>query len=298
MKNTDVLLTTDITEVPLLKRGKVRDMYAVSHDHLLIVATDRISAFDWVLPSGIPYKGVVLTQLSRFWFDRLSQVVPNHVITADFDHLPESLRTNHEELRGRSMLVQRTEVVPFECVVRGYLAGSGWKEYQTAESVCGIRLPAGLRLSDQLPEPIFTPATKAETGHDINVPEEFMADRIGSELTQWLKEISLRIYQEAASYLFERGLILCDTKFEFGLRDGRVIWIDEALTPDSSRFWDRNEYRPGQPQDSYDKQFVRDYLETLDWDKASPAPPLPEEIIQATSARYLEAYRRITGQSL
>lgn len=298
MKHTDVLLTTNLTEVPLLKRGKVRDMYEVSPDHLLIVATDRISAFDWVLPNGVPYKGVVLTQLSRFWFDRLAQVVPNHVITAEFDHLPEPLRSHHEELRGRAMLVRRAEVIPFECVVRGYLAGSGWKEYQATGSICGTRLPAGLRLSDQLPEPIFTPATKAETGHDINVSEEFMADRIGTELTQRLKELSLRIYREAASYLLERGLILCDTKFEFGLCEGEVIWIDEALTPDSSRFWDSHDYRPGRPQDSYDKQFVRDYLETLNWDKASPPPLLPETVIQATSARYLEAYRRITGHSL
>lgn len=298
MESSGVVLTTDIREVPLVKRGKVRDIYAVGPEQLLIVATDRISAFDCVLPNGIPRKGMVLTQLSRYWFEQFSSVVQNHMITADFDQLPESLRLHHEELRGRSMLVRVAEVIPFECVVRGYLAGSGWKEYQQTGSVCGIRLPAGLVESAQLPEPVFTPATKAESGHDVNVSEAVMADRIGTELTKQLKAISLRLYQLAAAHLFERGLILCDTKFEFGLRDGQVIWIDEALTPDSSRFWDREEYTPGRAQDSFDKQFVRDYLESLEWDKTPPAPVLPEEIVRATSERYLEAYRRITGKKL
>jgi phosphoribosylaminoimidazole-succinocarboxamide synthase len=298
MDRARVSLTTDIKETPLVKRGKVRDVYAVGSDQLLIVATDRISAFDCVLPNGIPYKGVVLTQLSGFWFDRWSELVPNHMITADFDQLPDWLRINHEELRGRSMLVQRTDVIPFECVVRGYLAGSGWKEYRHTGSVCGIELPVGLGESFPLPEPIFTPATKAETGHDINISEATMADQIGSELTTQLKQISLQLYQWAAAYLYERDLILCDTKFEFGLRNGQVMWIDEALTPDSSRFWDREKYIPGHAQESFDKQFVRDYLESLGWDKRPPAPALSPEIVQATSARYREAYRRITGKTL
>ncbi len=298
MKSERVLLTTEVEEFPRRGRGKVRDIYELDDDRLLIVATDRISAFDCVLPNGIPRKGEVLTQLSRFWFERFSHTVANHVVTAEFDQFPESLRRNHEELRGRSMMVRKAEVVPFECVVRGYLAGSGWKEYKQSGAVCGIRLPPGLGESAQLPEPIFTPATKAETGHDINVSVDYMADHIGAELTNRLEQLSLRIYQLAAAYLFERGLILCDTKFEFGLRDGEVIWIDEALTPDSSRFWDRETYVPGQAQEAFDKQFVRDYLESLVWDKTPPAPELPEEIVQATSGRYLEAYRRITGNEL
>lgn len=298
MNQVGVLLTTEIDDVPLVKRGKVRDIYAIGPEQLLIVATDRISAFDCVLPNGIPRKGEVLTQLSRFWFEQLSNVVENHIITAEFDQFPEPVRVKHDELRGRAMLVRRTEVIPFECVVRGYLAGSGWKEYQQMGSVSGVRLPGGLVESAQLPEPIFTPATKAETGHDINISEAIMADQIGTELTQRLKEISLQLYQLAAHYLYERGLILCDTKFEFSLRDGKLLWIDEAITPDSSRFWDRDLYRPGRAQDSFDKQFVRDYLESLDWDKTPPAPALPEEIVQATSARYLEAYRKITGKTL
>jgi phosphoribosylaminoimidazole-succinocarboxamide synthase len=297
MNNQSVVLTTQLQNFPDMKRGKVRDIYAVGRDQFLIVATDRISAFDCVLPNGIPRKGEVLTQLSRFWFERFSGLVKHHMITADFEQFPDTLR-QHQELRGRSMLVRKAEVVPFECVVRGYLAGSGWKEYNQAGSVCGIPLPGGLGLSDQLPEPIFTPATKAETGHDINISVEYMADHIGTELTNRLKEVSLQIYQMAAAHLYDRGLILCDTKFEFGLCEGEVMWIDEALTPDSSRFWDRNDYRPGQAQEAFDKQFVRDYLESLAWDKTPPAPELPDQIVEATSERYLEAYRRITGQTL
>ncbi len=296
MNAMSVLLTTDITELPLLKRGKVRDIYVVDDDTLLIVATDRISAFDCILPNGIPDKGVLLTQLSRFWFEHFQDRVAHHMITADFDQLPESLRASHPELRGRAMLVRRAEVIPFECVVRGYLAGSGWKEYQKTGCISGLRLPAGMVESARLSEPIFTPATKAESGHDVNVSEAYMADRIGTELVRELKEMSLRLYQAAAEYVYQRGLILCDTKFEFGLQDGRVLWIDEALTPDSSRFWDRASYRPGRPQDSFDKQFVRDYLESLDWDKTPPAPALPDHIVRATAERYREAYRRITGR--
>jgi phosphoribosylaminoimidazole-succinocarboxamide synthase len=291
------LLTTDISEYPLARRGKVRDVYAIDEDQFLIVATDRISAFDCVLPNGIPSKGAVLTQLSRFWFERLADVVEHHVIATEPAEFPGSLN-RHPELRQRSMLVRRTEVVPFECVVRGYLAGSGWKEYKQTGRVCGLALPDGLTDSARLPEPMFTPATKAEEGHDINISEATMANEIGAELTARLRDISIRLYETAARHTYDRGIILCDTKFEFGLLDGRVIWIDEALTPDSSRFWARDEYGPGRSQRSFDKQFVRDYLESLDWDKSPPAPPLPEDIIRATSARYLEAYERITGEKL
>ncbi|MCS6803720.1 MAG: phosphoribosylaminoimidazolesuccinocarboxamide synthase [Acidobacteriota bacterium] len=297
MNQPAVVLTTELRAFPRLKQGKVRDVYQVDADRLLLVASDRISAFDCVLPSGIPRKGEVLTQLSRFWFDKFRDVVPNHMVTADFEQFPPLLK-QHEYLRGRSMLVRAADVIPFECVVRGYLAGSGWKEYQQSGSIGGRRLPAGLVESARLPEPIFTPATKAATGHDVNVSEAYMANQIGVELTKQLSSVSLRLYQLAADHLLGCGLILCDTKFEFGLRDGHLMWIDEALTPDSSRFWDLATYSPGRPQESFDKQFVRDYLETLAWDKTPPAPALPPAIVQATSERYLEAYRRITGQSL
>jgi phosphoribosylaminoimidazole-succinocarboxamide synthase len=293
----NVLMTTEIGEYPLVRRGKVRDIYAIGDDFFLIVATDRISAFDCVLPNGIPSKGAVLTQLSRFWFERLANAVEHHLITTNLAEFPEPLN-RYEELKHRSMLVRRADVVPFECVVRGYLAGSGWKEYQQTGSVCGITLPDGLTESAKLPEPIFTPATKAEEGHDINVSEAFMANAVGTELAIKLRDISLQLYKMAARHTYDQGIILCDTKFEFGLLDGRIIWLDEALTPDSSRFWARDEYEPGRSQRSFDKQFVRDYLESLDWDKSPPAPSLPENIIQATAARYLEAYERITGEKL
>jgi phosphoribosylaminoimidazole-succinocarboxamide synthase len=296
-KKTDVLMTTDIREYPLVKRGKVRDIYAIGDDLFLIVATDRISAFDCVLPNGIPSKGAVLTQLSRFWFERLSGIVNHHLVATELAAFPEPL-SQYEELTHRSMLVRRTEVVPFECVVRGYLAGSGWKEYKQTGGVCGTALPDGLTESARLPEPIFTPATKAEEGHDINVSEAYMANHIGTELTTKLRDISIEIYETAARHTYDRGIILCDTKFEFGLLDGQIIWIDEALTPDSSRFWARDEYEPGRSQRSFDKQFVRDYLESLDWDKTPPAPALPEHIIEATAARYLAAYQQITGGKL
>ncbi len=292
-----------IKELKFLRSGKVRDIYEVDDDRLLIVATDRISAFDCVLPNAIPHKGRALTQLSRFWFERFSTLVPNHLITADVNEFPPELSIALSDeskslLAGRSTLARRAEVIPFECVVRGYLAGSGWKDYQQTRMICGHRLPEGLVESSQLPHPVFTPATKAEEGHDINVTIDEMARTIGEDLTRRLEEISLKIYGEAASYAETRGIIICDTKFEFGLRDGRLILVDEVLTPDSSRFWPRDVYEPGKPQPSFDKQFVRDYLETLDWDKRPPAPALPDDITKITSEKYLEAFRLLTGHDL
>ncbi|HEX8176349.1 MAG TPA: phosphoribosylaminoimidazolesuccinocarboxamide synthase [Pyrinomonadaceae bacterium] len=293
------VLETSISNLELVKRGKVRDVYRVDDDHFLIVATDRISAFDCVLPTPIPRKGEVLTQLSRFWFDRLRDITPHHLVTADIEEMPESVRLNSETLRGRSMYARRTEVFPVECVVRGYLVGSGWKDYKRTGEVCGHRLPEGLRESDQLSEPIFTPSTKAEEGHDENISEARMRDIIGEEAAGTLRDLSLRLYVEASAYARTRGIIIADTKFEFGhTEDGRIILIDEALTPDSSRFWPADEYEPGRSQPSFDKQYVRDYLESLDWDKQPPAPPLPQDVAEATTARYLEAYRLLTGESL
>lgn len=292
-----------IPELGFVRSGKVRDIFEVDEDRLLIVASDRISAFDCILPNEIPRKGEVLTQISKFWFDRFSELTPNHLITTDVDQYPADLKarlseTSRNALRGRSMLVRRAEVVPFECVVRGYLAGSGWKEYQQTGAVCGHRLPQGLVESSRLPAPIFTPATKAEEGHDLNIAVDEMASSIGEDLTRRLEAISLQIYREAAGYAETRGVIICDTKFEFGLRNGELILVDEILTPDSSRFWPKEQYTPGRPQPSFDKQFVRDYLETLDWDKRPPAPALPDSVINATSAKYLEAYRLITDSHL
>jgi len=290
-------------ELPFLRSGKVRDLYEVDADHLLMVASDRISAFDCILPNAIPRKGEVLTQLSVFWFHQLAALVPNHLVTADLDHFPSSLleRLSAESRRwlaGRAMLVRRAEVLPFECVVRGYLAGSGWKEYRETGAVCGHLLPEGLPEAAQLPAPIFTPATKAESGHDINVSVATMAAHLGADLTRSLEQTSLALYRQAAAYAAERGIIIADTKFEFGLRDGQIVLIDEALTPDSSRFWPADRYRPGTSPPSFDKQFVRDYLETLTWDKQPPAPLLPDAIVEATSARYLEAYLLLTGEPL
>lgn len=290
-----------IPELNYLRSGKVRDIYEVDGDRLLIVATDRISAFDCVLPNAIPHKGQVLTQISKFWFDRFSTLVRNHLISADVNEFPAELRDllsdeSRSALAGRSMLVRRAEVIPFECVVRGYLAGSGWKEYRQTAAICGHQLPEGLLESAKLSEPIFTPATKAEEGHDINLSIDELARAVGDPLAKRLEEISLKIYREAARYAETRGIIICDTKFELGLRDGQLVLIDEVLTPDSSRFWPRDAYSPGKPQPSFDKQFVRDYLETLDWDKRPPAPALPREVVDATSEKYLEAYRLITGQ--
>jgi phosphoribosylaminoimidazole-succinocarboxamide synthase len=292
-----------IPELRFLRSGKARDIYDIGDDRLLIVATDRISAFDCVLPTAIPHKGRALTQLSRFWFNLFSTLVPNHMIAADLNEFPAELsaslsRESRSLLAGRSMLVRRAEVIPFECVVRGYLAGSGWKDYLRTGAICGHSLPEGLLESAQLPSPIFTPATKAEEGHDINVSIDEMSRSLGAHLTGQLEEISLKIYAEASRYAETRGVIICDTKFEFGLINGQLTLVDEVLTPDSSRFWPRDAYAPGKPQPSFDKQFVRDYLETLDWDKRPPAPSLPPEITRITSEKYLEAYRLLTGRDL
>ena len=291
------LLQSSVNELPLVKRGKVRDVYEVDDKHLLIVATDRISAFDCILPTAIPRKGEVLTALSRFWFEKLQHVVPNHLVTDTSSVLPRHIIEGG--LDKRSMLVRKTEVFPVECVVRGYLAGSGWKDYLRTGSVCGHKLPENLSESAELPEPIFTPSTKAEEGHDENISEDVVRNMLGDETAGRLRNISLQLYKEAREYARQRGIIIADTKFEFG-RDssGDIILIDEALTPDSSRFWPAETYSPGKSQPSFDKQFVRDYLETLDWNKQPPAPPLPEEISKATTERYLEAYRLLTGESL
>jgi phosphoribosylaminoimidazole-succinocarboxamide synthase len=290
---------TSLAGLSLLRRGKVRDIYEVDAERLLIVATDRISAFDCVLPAPVPRKGQALTALSQFWFDKLAHVTPNHLITTELDDLPDAARVHADVLRGRAMLVRRTEVFPVECVVRGYLAGSGWKDYQATGAVCGHRLPPGLREAAQLPAPIFTPATKAESGHDENISEARLAEIVGAEVAATLRDISLRLYAEASAYARPRGLIIADTKFEFGrANDGRILLIDEALTPDSSRFWPVAGYAPGGSPPSFDKQFVRDYLETLDWNKQPPAPPLPPEIVNATTNRYLEAYRLLAGREM
>jgi len=299
MTSTAPVLETSFSELQLIRRGKVRDVYAVTDEYLLIVATDRISAFDCISPTPIPRKGEVLTALSRFWFERFAHLVPNHFVTAEITEMPPVVRQYAESLRGRSMLVRRAEVFPVECVVRGYLAGSGWKDYQLTGAVCGHRLPARLLESEQLPEPIFTPATKAAEGHDENISEERMSELVGQEVTRALRDISLRLYREASRYARGRGIIIADTKFELG-RDaaGQIMLVDEALTPDSSRFWPADKYEPGHSQPSFDKQFVRDYLDSLAWNKTPPAPMLPPEIAAATTARYLEAYRLLTGKSL
>lgn len=290
--NTAVVQTS-LPGMPV-RQGKVRDIYDFG-ERLLFIASDRISAFDWVLSDGIPDKGRVLTQVSRFWFDRLD--VSNHVISLDPTTLPLPEGTDVESLQGRSMVVRKTNVVPIECVVRGYLAGSGWKEYRTNQTVCGIRLPAGLRQADQLPEPVFTPATKAETGHDENISFEETCNVIGDDLAGRLREISISIYRTASAFARERGIILADTKFEFGLDGDEIVLIDEVLTPDSSRYWPADRYEPGRSPFSYDKQFVRDWLETTDWDKNSPPPAMPEEIATRTRARYIEAFEVLTGES-
>lgn len=274
-------------------QGKVRDIYDFG-ERLLLVATDRISAFDWILSDGIPDKGRLLTQLSRWWFEKLE--VPNHLLDVDLTELPLPTGTDLAALEGRSMVVRRVDIVPIECVVRGYLAGSGWKEYQANQAVCGVPLPDGLMECSQLPEPIFTPATKAESGHDLNISFEEMKDRVGTELSQQLRDLSIEIYQKAASITQEAGILLADTKFEFGLVDGELLLADEVLTPDSSRFWPIDRYQPGRNQPSFDKQFVREWLESTPWDKNSPPPKMPAEIIEKTRERYLEAYRRLTGE--
>ncbi|HXK12150.1 MAG TPA: phosphoribosylaminoimidazolesuccinocarboxamide synthase [Vicinamibacteria bacterium] len=290
------LLETSLAGVKRWKKGKVRDVYDLG-DRLLVVATDRLSAFDVVLPTGIPGKGILLTQMSLFWFRLLADVVPNHVVTAGVDEYPPELRAFRDELEGRSMIVLKTEVLPVECVVRGYLAGSGWKDYRSSGSVCGIALPAGLVESERLEPPIFTPATKAETGHDENIGYETMTKTVGAERADEARRVSLEIYSRARAHSEARGIILADTKFEFGVRDGRLVWIDEALTPDSSRFWPRDAYAPGRAQPSFDKQFVRDYLETLAWDKRPPGPELPPSVVARTVEKYVEAFERLRGEA-
>jgi phosphoribosylaminoimidazole-succinocarboxamide synthase len=292
------LLTTNLGDTPLLGRGKVRDLYAVD-GALLLVATDRISAFDHILGSGIPDKGKILTQISLFWFDLLKNIVPNHLITADVKEYPQVLRPYIDQLEGRSMLVKRAQMFPVECVARGYLAGSGWKEYQASGTVCGIPLPSGLKDGSRLPEPVFTPATKSQDGeHDENIPYETVEDLLGANEAAELRRLTLAIYQVAAAHAESRGLILADTKFEFGKTAEGVILADEALTPDSSRFWDGKLWKPGGAQPSFDKQFVRDYLESIRWNKQAPAPGLPEEVVERTRDKYLEAFRRLTGRDL
>ena len=296
--NSDALLQTDFPDLKLYASGKVRDLYQIDDNHLLLVATDRISAFDYVLATGIPQKGRVLTQLSLFWFDFLKGIVPNHLATADVRQYPKELQKYAAQLHGRSMLVIRAEMISIECVVRGYLSGSGWKEYKANGSVCGIKLPAGLRESDKLPEPIFTPATKATSGHDENISFDQMVSLAGRELSEKLRDISIRVYQTAADYAEKRGIIIADTKFEFGHGPGGLVLADEVLTPDSSRFWPKDTYQPGGAQDSFDKQYVRDYLEAIKWNKQPPAPALPPEVAARTSEKYVEAYTRMTGHPL
>ena len=290
------LLTTD--RPGLIARGKVRDIYALPNDLVLMVATDRMSAFDVVMPNGIPRKGEVLTQISHFWFQQTESLVPNHLLARADAPLPPALQPFAAPLARRSMIVRKTTPLTIECVVRGYLAGSGWKEYQKTQTVCGIPLPAGLKEANELPEPIFTPATKAETGHDENIPFSTAEKLVGADIAARARDLSLAIYRFARDYARKRGIIIADTKFEFGLLDGQLLLIDEVLTPDSSRFWPADQYAPGRSQPSYDKQFVRDYLETLTWDKTPPAPALPPIIVSRTQAKYLEAYERLTGKKL
>lgn len=289
---------TAFSDLKLLHRGKVRDVYQVEENQLLLVATDRISAFDCVLPTPIPLKGEILTALSRFWFDKLGYLTGHHLITGNFEKMPKNIR-RHKELRGRSMLVKKTEVFPVECVVRGYLAGSGWKDYQRTGMICGHDLPRGLREADKLPRPIFTPATKAQTGHDENINELEFVEIVGIEIASRLNTLSLKLYQTASEFALARGIIIADTKFEFGRDEkGNILLIDEILTPDSSRFWSAETYLPGGSPPSFDKQFVRDYLENLDWNKQPPAPALPTEIVDATTERYKTAFQLLTGKKL
>ena len=289
---------TNADGLELVHRGKVRDVYQVDETRLLLVATDRISAFDCILPTAIPNKGMILTQLSAFWFAQLNDLADNHLLTADIDEMPEVIRQT-EDFQGRSTLVKKTKVFPVECVVRGYLEGSGWKDYQATGKVCGHDLPPDLRQCDRLPAPLFTPATKAVAGHDENITEAEFAEIVGDEIAEKLKSLSLKIYQTAGEYALTRGIIIADTKFEFGTdQDGNILLIDEILTPDSSRFWSAETFSPERVQASFDKQFVREYLETLDWNKQPPAPALPPEIVEATASRYAEAYRILTGKHI
>ena len=293
-----VVSQTEIKGAKLFKRGKVRDIYEAD-GKLLMVATDRISAFDVVLPNPIPYKGIVLTQMSIFWFEFLSDIVKNHFITSDVNNYPDIFKENRDQLEFRSMLVLKTEPLPIECVVRGYISGSAWRDYLKTGSICGIKLPAGLKESDKLSEPIFTPATKAVTGHDENITFQKMKDIVGGEVAKRLRDLSIKIYLKAESYARERGIIIADTKFEFGVdKSGDIILIDEVLTPDSSRFWPVESYSPGTSQPSFDKQFVRDYLESIGWDKTPPAPELPDDVVRKTTQKYIEAYKLLTGKEL
>ena len=291
------LLQLDLPGIKKVKSGKVREVFDLGSS-LLFVATDRISAFDCVMPNGIPRKGEVLTQISHFWFEQTAAFQPNHLLAGANDPLPKNLQPFAEQLARRSMIVKKAQPLPIECVVRGYLAGSGWKEYQKFQTVCGVKLPAGLKESAELPEAIFTPATKAETGHDENISFDEAARITGSEITEQARAASLKIYNFARDYARQRGIIIADTKFEFGIYEGKLILIDEVLTPDSSRFWPASEYQPGQGQPSFDKQFVRDYLETLDWNKQPPAPALPKDVVEKTTEKYLEAFEKLTGKTL
>jgi phosphoribosylaminoimidazole-succinocarboxamide synthase len=291
------ILRTQLGEIPLVARGKVRDIYDLG-DHLLLVTTDRLSAFDCILPTPIPDKGRVLNQISVFWFEHFAGMVRNHLVSAEFEDFPGILHPYRDQIEGRSMLVRKAAMFSVECVARGYLSGSGWKEYRSTGAICGIALPAGLRESDPLPEPIFTPATKAQSGHDINVSYEEATQYVPAGYLRQLRELTLKIYKDAAAYAADRGILIADTKFEFGLIDGEIVLADEVLTPDSSRFWPRDQWQPGGAQPSFDKQYVRDYLETLDWDKTDPAPALPDAVATKTSEKYRDAYRLLTGQTL
>ncbi|MGE5055870.1 MAG: phosphoribosylaminoimidazolesuccinocarboxamide synthase [Acidobacteriota bacterium] len=293
-----VLLKTNFPDLKLHASGKVRDVYEIGDKQLLFVASDRISAFDYVLATGIPHKGSVLNQISLFWFDFLADIVPNHLITANVDEYPAEIRKYKDQLRGRSMLVRRAEMFPVECVVRGYISGSAWKEYKASGKVSGISLPTGLKESDAFPEPIFTPSTKATTGHDENISFDQMCEIVGVETASHLRDLTLRVYKKAAGYARQRGIIIADTKFEFGRTEHGITLADEVLTPDSSRFWPADKYQPGRAQDSYDKQYVRDYLEQIHWNKQPPAPALPPDVARRTSEKYQEAYYQLTGHKL
>jgi phosphoribosylaminoimidazole-succinocarboxamide synthase len=297
MMSDQTLLQIDLPGIPKVKSGKVREVFDLG-ESLLFVASDRISAFDCIMPNGIPRKGEVLTQISHFWFDQTEKLVPNHRLAKADDALPAVLQPFADKVARRSMIVKKSQPLAIECVVRGYLAGSGWKEYKASQTVCGIKLPAGLKESSELPEPIFTPATKAETGHDENISFEEAVKIVGKDIAEKARDLSLKIYNFARDYARQRGIIIADTKFEFGIYNGELILIDEVLTPDSSRFWPADQYQAGKGQPSFDKQFVRDYLETLDWDKTPPAPALPNEIVMKSQAKYLEAYERLTGKRL
>ncbi|MDY0270090.1 phosphoribosylaminoimidazolesuccinocarboxamide synthase [Trichloromonas sp.] len=290
-----ILTQSNFSDLKLVNRGKVRDIYDLG-EHLLLVASDRISAFDVIMNEGIPHKGFVLTQISKFWFEQMADIIPNHIVATEVGDFPVVTHKYRDQLEGRSMLVKKAKPLPIECIVRGYVSGSGWKEYKQTGSICGISLPSGLVESQQLPEPIFTPSTKAELGeHDENIPFSKVVELCGQEIAETISNTTLAIYKRARDLADAKGIIIADTKFEFGIFEDRVIWIDEALTPDSSRFWPKDLYRPGGPQPSFDKQFLRDYLETLDWGKKAPAPPLPEEIVRKTGEKYIEALYRITG---